>query len=217
MLDTLADLANSMNAVLTRFGLPTHPTDSYRYFVGEGLDCLVRHVLPKDHLDDETVSKSLATMQDEYSKHWADNTKPYPGIPELLCALQKRKIPTAILSNKPDEFTRIMVEKLLPDWSFRIVRGAKPSMPKKPDPAAALDIARELHIPPCRFLYLGDSNIDMQTANSAGMYAAGALWGFRTAEELLANGAKTLIENPQDVLKLFDDNQQACSCPSNHR
>jgi len=216
LLDTLADLANSMNAVLTRLGFPTHPTDSYRYFVGEGLDCLVRHVLPKDRLDDETVSKSMAAMQDEYSKRWADNTKPYTGIPELLSALQERKIPKAVLSNKPDEFTRIMVEKLLPDWSFHIIRGAKPSMPKKPNPAAALDIARELQIPPCRFLYLGDSDIDMQTANSAGMYAAGALWGFRTAEELLANGAKTLIKNPQDVLKLFNDSQKTCPRPSNY-
>jgi len=195
-----------MNAVLTRFGFPTHPTDSYRYFIGDSTDCLVRHVLPKNHLDDETVSKSLAALQDEYSKHWADNTKPYPGIPELLSALQERKIPKAVLSNKEDEFTQIMVEKLLHDWSFRIVRGVKPSVPKKPDPAAALDIARELQIPPYRFLYLGDTNTDMQTANSAGMYAAGALWGFRTAEELLANGAKTLVENPQDILKLFDNN-----------
>jgi phosphoglycolate phosphatase len=217
LLDTLADLANSMNAVLTKLGFPTHPTDSYRYFIGEGLDCLVRHVLPKDRLDDETVSKSIAAMQDEYSKHWAYNTKPYAGIPELLSALQERKIPKAVLSNKPDEFTRIMVEKLLPDWSFHIIRGAKPSMPKKPNPAAALDIARKLQIPPCLFLYLGDSDIDIQTANSAGMYAAGALWGFRTAEELHTNGAKALVENPQDVMKLFDDNQKTCSCPSNHR
>jgi phosphoglycolate phosphatase len=203
LLDTLADLANSMNAVLTRFGFPTHPTDSYRYFIGEGADCLVRRALPKNHLDDETVSKSMAAVQDEYSKHWADNTKPYPGIPELLSALQGRKIPMAVLSNKPDNFTRIMVEKLLPDWSFRIVRGAKPPMPKKPDPAATLQITRELQTPPHRFLYLGDTNTDMLTANAAGMYAVGALWGFRTAEELNASGAKTLVEKPQDVLKFF--------------
>lgn len=196
-----------MNAVLTHFGFPTHPTDSYRYFVGDGMDCLVRRVLPKDHLDDETVSRSLTSLRDEYSKHWADNTKPYAGIPELLSALQERKFPKAVLSNKPDEFTQITVEKLLPDWSFCIVRGVKLSVPKKPDPAAALDIARELQIPPRRFLYLGDTNTDMQTANSAGMYAVGALWGFRTAEELRANGAKTLVENPQDILKLLDDNQ----------
>ncbi len=196
-----------MNAVLTRFGFPTHPTDSYRYFVGDGTDCLVKRVLPKDHLDDETVSRSLTALRDEYSKHWADNTKPYAGIPELLSALQERKFPKVVLSNKPDEFTQITVEKLLPDWSFVIVLGVKPSVPKKPDPAAALDIARQLQIPPCRFLYLGDTNTDMQTANSAGMYAIGALWGFRTAEELLASGAKTLVENPQDILKLLDDSQ----------
>jgi phosphoglycolate phosphatase len=216
LLNTLADLANSMNTVLMRLGFPTHSTDSYRFYVGEGLDCLVRHVLPKDCLDDETVGKSITAMQDEYGKHWADNTKPYPGIPELLSALQERKIPKTVLSNKPDEFTRIMVEKLLPSWSFRIVRGAKPSIPKKPDPAAALDIAGELQILPCRFVYLGDTNIDMQTANAAGMYPAGALWGFRTVEELLANGAKTLIRNPQDVLKLFDDNQKTYTRPSKH-
>jgi phosphoglycolate phosphatase len=206
-----------MNTVLTRLGFPTHSTDSYRYYVGEGVDCLVRYVLPKDCLDDETVSKSITAMRNEYSKHWADKTKPYSGISELLSALQERKIPKTVLSNKPDEFTRIMVEKLLPSWSFRIVRGAKPSIPKKPDPTAALDIARQLQIPPHLFLYVGDSDIDMQTANAAGMYPAGALWGFRTAEELLANGAKTLIKNPQDVLKFFDDYKKSSPPKSNYR
>jgi phosphoglycolate phosphatase len=147
-------------------------------------------------------------MRDEYSKHWADNTRPYPGIPELLSSLQRRNIPMTVLSNKPDEFTQITIEKLLPSWSFRIVRGARPSVAIKPDPAAALDIARQLQILPCRFVYLGDTNVDMQTANAAGMYAAGALWGFRTAEELRAGGAKTLVENPKDVIKLFDDNRK---------
>ncbi len=205
-----------MNAVLSRFGFPTHPTDSYRYFVGDGADCLVRRTLPKDYLDNETVGKSLAALRNEYGKRWADNTKPYPGIPELLSALRERKITMTVLSNKPDEFTQITVKKLLPDWSFRIVRGVKPSVNKKPDPTAALDIAHELQIPPCRFVYLGDTDTDMQTANSAGMYAAGALWGFRTAEELLANGAKTIVENPQDVLTFFDDNRKTCTPESNH-
>ncbi|MDD5327615.1 MAG: HAD family hydrolase [Phycisphaerae bacterium] len=212
LLDTLADLANSMNTVLTRLGFPAHPTEAYRYFVGEGMDNLTRNVLPKDRIDEKTVSKCLAGMREEYGKHWADNTKPYTGIPELLSGLEQRKIAAAVLSNKPDELTKIMVEKLLPDWSFRIVRGAKPTVPKKPDPTSALEIAEELQIHPRRFLYLGDTNTDMQTANSAGMYAAGVLWGFRTAEELLANGANTLIKNPQDVLKFFEDTRK--SCPS---
>lgn len=194
-----------MNAVLAQLGFPTHPTDSYRYFVGDGTDYLVARVLAKDHLDDQTISKCLVAMRDQYSKRWADNTKPYEGIPELLSALEKLGLPKAVLSNKPDDFTQIMVEKLLPRWSFRIVRGVKPSMPKKPDPAAALQIARELQIPPSQFLYVGDTNTDMQTANSAGMYPVGALWGFRTAEELRTNGAKALVETPKDVLNLLDN------------
>ena len=96
-----------------------------------------------------------------------------------------------------------MVDKFLPSWSFSIVRGVGPSVPRKPDPTASLDIARELQVPPEQFLYLGDTNTDMQTANSAGMYAVGALWGFRGADELLKNGAKALVKRPQDVLDLL--------------
>lgn len=204
MLDTLADLANSMNAVLTRLGLPTHPVDDYRYFIGEGTEHLARCVLPEGHLDDQTVNKCLTAMKVQYANHWADNTKPYPGIPDLLTVLDKLALPKAVLSNKPDDFTQIIVASLLSAWSFEVVRGAKPSVRPKPDPAAALQIAGELNIPPHRFLYLGDTGTDMQTANAAGMYAVGALWGFRTADELRANGARVLVETPQDVLGLVD-------------
>ena len=203
MLNTLEDLANSMNSALVRFGFEPHPTDCYRLFVGDGTEYLVRRALPKDHRNEQTISKCLTAMQDEYSRHWADNTKVYPGIPELLWALEKRNIAKAVLSNKPDCFTQVMVEKLLPNWSFRIVRGAKPSMPKKPHPGGALKIAKELAIAPEEFLYVGDTNTDMQTAGSAGMYGVGALWGFRDAEELLASGAKSLVEKPEDILALL--------------
>lgn len=194
-----------MNSALIRFGFSPYPTDSYRYFVGDGTEYLIRRVLPNNHLDEQTISKCLTAMREEYSRHWADNTKPYPGIPELLWALEKRNIPKAVLSNKPDDFTQITVEKLLPHWSFRIVRGAEPSVPKKPHPAGALEIAKKLAIPPREFLYVGDTNTDMQTACSAGMYAVGVLWGFRDAEELLANGAKRLVEKPEDILALLDN------------
>ena len=159
--------------------------------------------LPSGRLDDQTASKWLADVQVEYSRRWTDNTKPYAGVPELLSSLDKLGLPKAVLSNKADEIAQIMVESLLSDWSFRIVRGARPSVPLKPDPTAALEMARQLQIPPNEFLYLGDTNTDMQTANSAGMYAVGALWGFRDADELLANGARTLIKNPQDILNLL--------------
>lgn len=203
LLDTLADIANSTNAALAQFGFPSHPIDSYRCFIGNGMDCLIRRVLPKDSHDNQTISKCLAAVKEQYSNRWAENTKPYPDIPELLSALEELGLPMAVLSNKPDDFTQITVEKLLPDCSFQIVRGLMPSVPPKPDPAAALQIAEQLKIPPSKFLYLGDTNTDMQTANSAGMYPVGALWGFRDAEELLTSGAKALVEKPQDVLNML--------------
>jgi phosphoglycolate phosphatase len=160
--------------------------------------------LPKGNLDDRTVNDCLIAMQDEYSKHWADNTKPYKGVGELLSVLDELGLSKAVLSNKPDYFTKVMVAKLLPQWSFDVVCGAGPSIPKKPDPTAALHIAEELKIPPRQILYLGDTNTDMQTANSAGMYAVGALWGFRSAEELRKNGAKALVAHPMDVPALLE-------------
>ena len=206
MLDTLTDIANSTNAALTRLGFPTHPVDAYRYFVGDGSECLIRRVLPKGRDDDKTIQTCQQAVLDEYARRWSENTQPFPGIPELLNELEERGIPKAVLSNKQDDFTQRTVSTLLPGYSFRIVRGALPTVPVKPDPTAALQIAEEMGIPPARFLYVGDTNTDMQTAHAAGMYGAGALWGFRTAEELKANGAKILLKSPQDVLNLLDSN-----------
>ena len=140
----------------------------------------------------------------EYAKCWADNTKPYPGVTEMLAELHERGVPMAVLSNKPHDATRTVVEGYFPDCHFQVVRGALPSVPRKPDPAGALQIAEELDILPGRFVYLGDTDTDMRTANAAGMFAAGALWGFRDAEELVATGAKALVKTPQEVVYLFN-------------
>jgi len=203
LLDTLADIANATNAALTRLGFPTHPRDAYRYFLGDGMDCLVRRALPGENHDSETVKKCHDAILAEYETCWAENTRPYPGIPELLAELDRRGITKVVLSNKPDAFTKQTVEKLLSEFNFEIVRGAMPDIPVKPDPAGAIKIAGELAIPPADFIYLGDTDTDMQTASAAGMFSAGALWGFRTADELSANGAQALLESPLDVLKLF--------------
>jgi phosphoglycolate phosphatase len=149
------------------------------------------------------VDSCLLAMRAEYSSRWRENTRPYEGIPELLDALRDLQVRMAILSNKADDFTREMVRILLPHWVFDAVVGARPDVPKKPDPAAALKIARGLAISPVRILYLGDSGVDMQTARAAGMFPAGALWGFRTAAELKASGAQTLIRRPMDLVGLF--------------
>ena len=204
LLDTLRDLADSMNAVLGRHDMNTFPVDDYRFFVGKGLRELIRCVLPEDKISEQTIDEFLIAMRFEYSKRWADNSKPYPGVPELLDELQKINLSMAVLSNKADEFTQVMVRTLLPKWEFQSIRGLKDGLPAKPDPTSALQIAHELKIQPSDFIYLGDTGIDMQTANAAGMYAVGALWGFRTAEELRVNGAKILIKSPLQVLELFN-------------
>ena len=110
----------------------------------------------------------------------------------------------AVLSNKPDGPTKLAVSTLLPDHHFDVVYGERAPLPRKPNPAGALAIAEEIGVPPNRFVYLGDSDTDMQTANAAGMHAVGALWGFRPADELTANGAAELIEKPMDLLGLLD-------------
>jgi len=205
LLDTLTDIANAANAGLKLLDFPTHPIESYRRFVGDGAGCLARRVLPEDHQDDETVERCRVAIADEYAKCWADKTKPYPGVPELLAELQARGVPMAVLSNKPHDATRTVVEGYFPDCHFQVVRGALPSVPVKPNPAGAIQIAEELDILPGRFVYLGDTDTDMRTAVAAGMFPAGALWGFRTAGELSANGAKTLLKTPQEVVNLFDN------------
>jgi len=205
LLNTLTDLADAMNASLAHFGYPPHPVDAYKYFIGDAVETEAKRALPESARQPETIKKVADFSEQIYDKCWHKNTKPYPGIPELLSNLTKRGLPLTVLSNKPDCFTKIMVKRLLPDYRFEIVRGALPDVPIKPDPAAALQIARQLKIPPEQFLYLGDTNTDMKTAVAAGMFPLGCLWGYRTAGELLESGAKVLVQTPEEVLGILDN------------
>ena len=114
-----------------------------------------------------------------------------------------RGLRLSILSNKPDAFTRLCVRQLLPHWTFDPLLGQRPGVPKKPDPSAALEVARSLGLMPAEILYVGDSGVDMRTALSAGMDAVGVLWGFRTADELRQAGAHHLIAQPEELLPLI--------------
>jgi len=204
LLDTLEDLADSVNTVLSHFGFPKQGLEAYKYWIGPGFEELIRRAIPAGYRNGATVAECTAAARREYSKRWTQKTRPYPGIPELLDALTNRGVRIAILSNKPDDFTKVIVAELLPHWHFELIIGARHSVPKKPNPTVALEIAERLEIPPCEFLYLGDSGTDMETARSAGMYPVGVLWGFRTATELKACGAKMLIENPSDLLDALE-------------
>jgi phosphoglycolate phosphatase len=204
LLDTLADISNAMNHVLSELGCPTHAPSAYRRFVGDGVPNLVRRALPPDRIDEETVRRAVAAMREEYSRRMFDETRPYEGVPEMLRDLGRRELPLTVLSNKPDGLTKECVERLLPGVPFETVRGARDGVPRKPDPAAALEIAQKIGMPPRAFLYLGDTNTDMRTATAAGMLPVGALWGFRDETELRESGAKEVIARPLELPELVD-------------
>ena len=200
LLNTLEDLTDSMNCVLKRNRLPEHNLAAYRYFVGDGIEMLVRRALPFEVASETDFQRFVREMKSEYASRWLLKTRPYPGVPEMLAAFAAAGIAMAVLSNKPDDASNEIVKSLLPNIDFRIVLGATPERPKKPDPSAALEIASRLGISPEDFLFMGDTSIDMQTACAAGMFPVGALWGFRPAEELIASGAKVLAAEAQNFI-----------------
>jgi haloacid dehalogenase superfamily, subfamily IA, variant 1 with third motif having Dx(3-4)D or Dx(3-4)E len=204
LLDTLEDLGASVDRVLARLGFPTHPITSYKLFVGEGISVLATRALPPDRRDAASVKTCEEAISADYIKHYMDATGPYEGIVPLLEGLAKRDFKLAVLSNKPHAMVRQLVAHFFPRTEFQCVSGARDGVPKKPHPFGALDIARHIKIGPADFLYLGDTGVDMETAASAGMFPVGALWGFRDAQELLDNGAKALIKNPLELLKIAD-------------
>ncbi len=202
LLDSLGDIADAMNAVLSGLGLPTHPRDRYRIFVGDGLEALVRRALPRDARGEAVVAQALVRMRDEYGRRATATTRPYPEVPELLDGLAGCGVPFAVLTNKPHEAAVDMVDRLLGRWRFAAVLGPGPETPRKPDPAGALRVAGSMGVPPEACLYVGDTAVDMATARAAGMIPAGALWGFRTEDELVAAGARHLLASPLAALPL---------------
>ncbi|RPI63995.1 MAG: HAD family hydrolase, partial [Planctomycetaceae bacterium] len=201
LLDTIDDLTDAMNAALAELGFPPRTVDECKIFVGNGVVNFASLALGEGNCNEATLEKLLPIYRNHYAAGWARKTRPYDGIVELIDALKARGLPMAVFSNKPDEFTKAMVNHFFPPATFEVILGARKGRPEKPDPTVAIEIAGQMNVQPSRFLYVGDTNTDMKTAISAGMYAVGALWGFRSADELLANGAKTLIAHPMELLK----------------
>lgn len=209
LLDTLDDLADSMNAVLEREGIEPYPAHAYRYFVGDGMEMLARRVLGIETGQDERVHRCMAAMSEEYKRRWKQKTRPYPGIGELLQGLERAGVPKAVFSNKPEAFTRLAVTELLSGWKFDCVRGARYGFPCKPDPRGALAIAAALELEPATIAYVGDTDTDMRTARAAGMFAVGVAWGFRPASELREHGAARIIDRPMQLLEHFVVNRRS--------
>ncbi len=202
LLDTLEDLANAGNRVLASQSLPAHPVEAYRYFVGAGIAVLVERILPESHRQPEVIASAITEFKRVYAENWHECTTPYAGVPEMLDLLLANGLHLAILSNKPDDFTQVCVQRLLPRWPFQPIFGQRPGVPTKPDPAGALEAAHVLNCRPEEILYVGDTSIDMHTARAAGMDPVGVLWGFRGADELKEAGAGWLIDHPRELVAI---------------
>jgi phosphoglycolate phosphatase len=205
LIDSLADLASSINRMLQAYGYPTHEVNAYRRFVGDGMRQLVQRALPSEAaLDDFHVDEALLRYQAEYQNAWKEQTVAYDGIHDLIAELQTLQIPMAVISNKSHPFTQLCCSHFFPDKPFQLVLGARPEVPRKPDPAAARDTAQTLAVDLSACFYVGDSDVDMHFARAAGMKAVGVSWGFRGADELRVAGADFIIDSPNELLGILN-------------
>ena len=201
LLDSIEDIASSMNKVLESLQLPTHKIEDYKHFVGGGVDILVENAL--NNQSKEIKDEVIKRFKIEYDGKLHSKTLPYDGIYELLDELKKLDINLAVLSNKPHEFTVSYVNHFFKNYNFKEIHGQKKDVPKKPDPKAALDIVKCLDSSCENTYFIGDTKIDMQTAKNANMTAIGVLWGFRDEKELRDFGADFIVSNPLEILKII--------------
>lgn len=199
LLDSLEDIANAANQVLTDLNKPTYSIDEYNYLVGDGVGMLFQRALPECEADPELKQRCMKQFEAAYSRCWHNCSKPYEGIMELLKILQARSLSLSVLSNKPDAFTKVCVEHFFGEFQFAHILGHSDRFPRKPDPSSAKWMANQLGVPNDRIAYVGDTNTDMKTAVGAGFCAIGVTWGFRPESELVANGAQSICHTVQEL------------------
>ena len=201
LVDSLADLGNACNAALERYGYPTHSTEKYRYFVGDGIPMLIKRALPEGASAD-AAEKVHAAFDEEYHRSYNVFTKPYSGMEELLKRLSDSGVLTAVASNKPDVFTQTIVREMFGD-AFSYVSGKKDRYEKKPAPDLVFHIMDKLGVTAAETVFIGDSSVDMLTAANAGTDSIGCTWGFRTEDELVSNGAVYLAHRAEDIYDII--------------
>ena len=203
LLDSAQDLAEATNAALRAFNLPEHPVHAYKYFVGDGFEMLIQRATPED-ADSALQQGVMQQARELYRQNWAHTSKPYEGIPEMLNELQHRKIPLAVLSNKPHEFTLLTMRHFFPSIHFTCIQGSPPGLRAKPDSALAHVMLQKLGLEAQQVLFMGDTSVDMMTAVNADMFPVGVLWGFRTEEELRRHGARLILHQAEELFEYIE-------------
>ncbi len=202
LLNTIADLATATNQALAHFGYPTHEVPPYNYFVGNGINKLFERALPEKERNEENILKIRSRFVPYYDQHNADLSTPYPGIPELLTALQEKGIAIAVASNKYQAATEKLIKHYFPTIRFTAVLGQREGIPVKPDPTIIQEILSLSRIKKEDTLYVGDSNVDMQTAHNAQIEVAGVAWGFRPVSELEAFHPDHIVHKAEEIVLL---------------
>lgn len=206
LINSLDDIANAGNYILSKHGFPTHSVNAYKKFVGNGVIKLIERIIPENYRNKNFILQLTDEFSLYYSEHSEVYTKPYAGIKELLEWLLKNSIRIAVASNKNDADTKFLIKQYFPEINFAAVYGRREGVPTKPNPAIILNIMEELKIKSKeKILYVGDSDVDMKTANAAGVFGIGVEWGFRTSEELLTTGADIVINSPKDLKSVIED------------
>ena len=205
LVNSLADLAQACNYALAFYGFPTHETEKYKYFVGNGIPKLIFRIVPEEKRDEETLGKVSKKFFEYYNIHYADNTHVYTGIKELIAGLKERNLKTAVVTNKAHAAALEVINSLLPD-TFDLVYGQRPEIPTKPDPTLTLMAMDALGVKPEECVFMGDSGMDVLTGVNSGAVPVGVLWGYRKEDELRENKARYVIKNPAELIGIIDEN-----------
>lgn len=203
LLDTLSDLALSVNYGLEKCGFPTHSIEAYKKFVGNGINMLLARALPENQKTEQNIALLGNHCIPYYDEHNTDYTKPYKGIPELLKILISSGLKLAVASNKYHAATEKLIGRLFPDISFAAVLGQREGIPAKPDPTIVHEILRITDLSAANVVYVGDSGVDMQTASNSGILSIGVTWGFRPREELENAGANFIADTPNEIFEFI--------------
>lgn len=201
LLDTILDLGEACNAALTHYGFPSHGLDEYPHLVGNGVNKLIERALPAGHKDEETVLRLREVFTPYYDEHKCVHTRPYEGMEAVIKELKKRGYKLAVASNKYNAATQALVKHYFGD-QFDIVFGEREGIRRKPDPQIVNDIIETLGIKREEVLYVGDSDVDMQTARNAGVDSAGCSWGFCERDVLSKERPNYLIDSPMELLDI---------------
>jgi phosphoglycolate phosphatase len=204
LLDTIEDLANSVNHALKAFNFPVHPVEAYRFFVGNGVNKLLERALPEDKRNADFISMVKHEFIKHYFVHAEEFTKPYPGIAELITKLAAQGYQLAVASNKVHDATVQLVKRYFPTIHFTAVFGQRDGFPAKPNPGILEEIITIAGVDKSEVLYVGDSGVDVATAINAKVAFTGVLWGFRPQKELEELGAISFVKSAEELYCLIN-------------